>query len=148
VEGARLSRYAETVVGDEDACLVLESGGREPAGRYPVPSLIHLGLDRETHFRVEGGILRMLNGLHHESADRHPPFASLALMNRYASREARLEVRGLESWDGAFASATDLGTGLERPLGLDKGPDGIVVSYPDCPPRTLLRAYWPLRRDA
>ena len=47
---------------------------------------------------------------------------------------------------GAFASGTDLGTGLQRPLPLGAGSsdDAVLIVYRDCPPRTLIRVYWPL----
>jgi len=68
-------------------------------------------------------------------------------MNRYSSRHAALEVTGLgERAPAAFASATDLGTGLERPLVLRRGSadGGVAALLDDCPARTLLRIYWPL----
>jgi len=74
-------------------------------------------------------------------------------MNRYVCRKARLEVTGLgKIAKSAFASATDLGTGLERPLRVDRSGDGgngsdgamMAANLDDCPARTLLRIYWPL----
>jgi hypothetical protein len=66
-------------------------------------------------------------------------------------RKPALEVK----WDGSgalrggFASETDLGTGLERPLRRSPGStdDALVIDYPECPPRTLIRVYWPLEHD-
>jgi hypothetical protein len=60
----------------------------------------------------------------------------------------RLELRGGNGvLRGAFASETDLGTGLQQPLRLAPGSDENIVriDYPDCPPRTLIRIYWPLQ---
>ncbi len=66
-------------------------------------------------------------------------------MNRYSSDSAQLSVRGLgDRGELAFASATDLGTGLERPMHLSRASDRVVLDSPSCPPRTLLRIYWPL----
>lgn len=77
------------------------------------------------------------------------PFASVGLMNRYHSEHACLTVSGLEqSAATAFASATDLGTGLERPIAVRRDTAGDVhARYDACPPRTLLRIYWPLDRN-
>jgi hypothetical protein len=77
------------------------------------------------------------------------PFGSLALLNRYHSDVAELKVRGLgDAAMDAFASMTDLGTGLERPVPLERGsePGVLVVRSTACPPRTLLRIYWRLLR--
>jgi hypothetical protein len=66
-------------------------------------------------------------------------------MNRYASDSARMSLTGLDSRaEAAFASATDLGTGLERPMHLSRSSERVVLDYPSCPPRTLLRIYWKL----
>jgi hypothetical protein len=66
-------------------------------------------------------------------------------MNRYSSAIARLEVLGLgETIPRAFASTTDLSTGLERPLRLERSNGSVVAAHTDCQARTLLRVYWPL----
>ena len=66
-------------------------------------------------------------------------------MNRYSSEVARLEVSGLDAATSrAFASATDLSTGLERPLRLERRNGGVIAAHDRCPARTLLRVYWPL----
>jgi hypothetical protein len=68
-------------------------------------------------------------------------------MNRYSARKATLELIGLgPRAQAAFASATDLGTGLERPpvLQRDGAEGGVLACLDDCPARTLLRIYWPL----
>jgi hypothetical protein len=69
------------------------------------------------------------------------------MMNRYACRSAELSIEGLaHATSTAFATTTDLGIGLDQPVPT-RSDDGVVqVTVPDCPPRTLLRAYWPLRR--
>jgi hypothetical protein len=62
---------------------------------------------------------------------------------------ATLELEGLgEDTRSVFASATDLGNGLERPLRVVHEEGRAIVRYENCPPRTLLRAYWPLLRVA
>jgi hypothetical protein len=68
-------------------------------------------------------------------------------MNRYTCDSARLSLLGLgKQAREAFASVTDLGTGLEEPAAIDRSGAGdelrLVVA--GCPARTLLRIYWPL----
>jgi hypothetical protein len=72
-------------------------------------------------------------------------------MNRYVCERARLEVAGLgRAAATAFASATDLGTGLERPLRVVRNGNGdgeetlVSAELENCPARTLIRIYWPL----
>jgi hypothetical protein len=81
---------------------------------------------------------------------RWAPYAWQGLMNRYASADVRLEIHAgaPKALRGAFASETDLGTGLQQPLALapESNDDVVVVRYRDCPPRTLLRVYWPLEQ--
>jgi hypothetical protein len=111
---------------------------------------VHLALDGTTRYRIEGFVLRGLRAARKLLGAEMSPFASVSLMNRYFSERARLEVRGLgDAAARAFASATDLGTGLERPVRLERmeGSDGVVVNIDDCPPRTLLRVYWQLARS-
>lgn len=71
-------------------------------------------------------------------------------MNRYASTDVHLEIHAGApgALRGAFASETDLGTGLQQPLALaaDSSDDVAIIRYPSCPPRTLLRVYWPLEQ--
>jgi hypothetical protein len=52
-------------------------------------------------------------------------------------------VPGLEP----FGSITDLATGRERPCPVHVEDDHWVVIAQECPPRTLLRIYWPLATD-
>lgn len=58
------------------------------------------------------------------------PYAWQGLMNRYASEEVRLHIRadGTGALRGAFASETDLGTGLQRPLPLGAESNAQPVS--------------------
>ncbi len=144
--GVQLKDYAETVIGELGAELVVLEGAKEAPGRHPLPMLLHLGLEATTRFRVIGGLVRALNGLHHSDADKHAPFASLALMNRYPCRASELVVEGLgQAAHTAFATATDLGMGLEQPLPCRVDEERrVVVTMADCPPRTLLSVYWPL----
>jgi 3',5'-cyclic AMP phosphodiesterase CpdA len=138
-------RYVETVEGLSDGLCVFNQHGASS----PLPAQVHLEVNGTVRYEVKGGIYRTLV----EAGRANPtplPFSNVALLNRYASGEARLVVSGLgTSASDAFASATDLGTGLERPMRLQPGAnaDEVVLSYAACPPRTLLRVYWRLERD-
>ena len=98
-------------------------------------------------YRLNSGICRTLAEAKRHNGDHCPPFASISLMNRYGSSAARLEVRGIGDRAGdAFASATDLGTGLEKPMRVqrDRATGSVTLEHQACPPRTLLRIYWQL----
>ena len=141
-----LRRYVETVDAPDGARLLVR--GEDGVSREePLPANLAIGLDAPSRYRLEGGLFRTLAHATRTMADRVSPFASVALMNRYASRSTRLAVAGLGPRAyAAFGSAVDLGNGLERPLPLwrDEGSDRLVLDYPSCPPRTLLRIYWRL----
>lgn len=125
-------------------CVVNDHGAR---GALPIQ--VHLELGGKTQYTVLGGVLRTLVESLRVHGDCSSPFAYVALLNRYYSEVAQLTVRGLgDAALDAFASATDLGTGLERPVALERGSsaDEIFVRTLRCPPRTLLRIYWRLDR--
>jgi hypothetical protein len=117
------------------------------SAEIPLPGDVHLEVDGVTRYRVERAVFRTLAAAREAQGHRASAFAQVSLMNRYSSKRASLEMVGLgERAPAAFASATDLGTGLERPLVLQRGnADGAVTALlDDCPARTLLRIYWPL----
>jgi 3',5'-cyclic AMP phosphodiesterase CpdA len=140
--GAAPSRYVETVDGMDKGQLMPLQPSRRPTRE--LPASLALELDGESRYHVQGGVGRTL-------AERSPgssPFGWVGLMNRYASERARLELRGLgERAGAAFASATDLGTGLERAISLEREGDRLVLEYAHCPARHMLRIHWPLERD-
>jgi 3',5'-cyclic AMP phosphodiesterase CpdA len=141
----RLHRYVEEVNGLPDGRGAINHHS-EPA---PLPIQVHLDLGGTTYYRVLGGVFRTLAEAEHVHGDGPTPFASLGLLNRYYSDVAQLTVRGLgDAALDAFASATDLGTGLERPVSIERAsePGVIFVRATGCPPRTLLRVYWRLDR--
>ena len=138
-----IARYVETVDGLHDGRCLLDGYG----SAVPMPAHLHLELDGVVRYRVEGGVPRSLREARRLFGDGLSPYAYVSLMNRYFAATATLEVRGLpEVVGGAFASATDLGTGLERPIRLERldQPGAAMVQIADCPPRTLLRIYWRL----
>lgn len=143
-------RFSDTVDALEDGRLALA----DPGGRFTdgpgLPAEIELHRDAPLRYRIEDGVCRVMGEAARLFGPRHSPYAWLGLMNRYASGEAVFEVKGpAGSLRDAFASETDLGNGIERPLRVQarsNGSDRIVVRYPDCPPRTLIRVYWRLER--
>ena len=143
--GSRPHRYVETVTGPTDAELRV---GRDRR-RRELPERLELDLVGPTELEIHGQLPRTLTEAERLERHRASPFVSVSLMNRYRADDARLEVEGLgAAGDEAFASVTDLGTGLERPARIERDPDGdrVRLSLPHCPPRSLLRIYWPLRR--
>ena len=99
-------------------------------------------------FRIEDGVCRTISEATRLFGARWSPFSWMGIMNRYASDHVRIELindvsSGLAH---AFASAIDLGNGMERPLPLspESTPHRALLEYPDCPARTLLRVHWPL----
>jgi hypothetical protein len=143
--GPRLRRYVEAVNGLEDGAFVAKE--REKPLKLPIQ--VHLELGGRTEYQVLGGVFRSLSEAQRTLGDRLSPFAHVALMNRYYSEQASLVVRGLgDAAATAFASSTDLGTGLERPMQLTRGdiPGELELRVPCCAPRTLLRVYWRLSR--
>ena len=141
----RLHRYVEEVSGLADARGAINHHGSYAA----LPIQVHLVLGGTTRYRVQGGVFRSLAEAKKLFGDRSSPFAYVALLNRYFSDLAQLTVRGLgDAAQDAFASAIDLGTGLEHPVSLEREvePGTVSVRYASCAPRTLLRVYWRLDR--
>ncbi len=136
------SRYIESVEAERGAQLRWVDRPGEGDGAPELPTLLQVPVGGTLRYEVGGAVSRSLD----ERRADESPFAWIGLMNRYASDVCRLEVHGLDGSE-PFASATDLGTGLERPLTLKPVEGGgVVARYEHCPPRTLLRIYWPLLR--
>lgn len=150
--GVAPERYGDAVDALEDSNLIVVGESGSPL-RAPVHPPIELELQRGelTRYRIAGAYCRTVSEAERLFGSRWAPYAWQGLMNRYASKRLRLEVRGSGTGvlRGAFASQTDLGTGLQQPLRLAPGStdDTVVIEYDDCPPRTLLRVYWPLQMD-
>src|SRR5262249_49145771 len=136
-----LRRYLETVEGAPGGLCVIEPFDAS----VTLPSDVQLDLSGVTRYTVQGGVFRTLQAARSLDGNSASAFAHIKLMSRYASHRTRLELRGLGALaKSAFASATDLGTGLEQPLKVTRTEDGVVAEQFDCLARTLLRIYWPL----
>jgi metallophosphoesterase superfamily enzyme len=139
----RPHRYVESIEGLPGATLVHEGLPRE------IPAQLALPIGRESRYELVGGLPRSLAALGGRGArdgGAPVPFGAVKLVNRYASATAVLELAASEV-DGrrVFASATDLGTGEERPLRLAaRDRERAVVELSPCPARTLIQLHWPL----
>jgi len=143
-------RFGDAVDALEDSELFVldERADSRHAALHP-PVQLELERGRTTRYRIAGAYCRTIAEAERLFGTRWAPYCWQGLMNRYASKRVRLELRGggTGALRGAFASETDLGTGLQQPLLLDAGStdDAVVIEYPNCPPRTLIRVYWPLQ---
>jgi hypothetical protein len=133
---------------DDSELRELDERDNEIGPKVHPPTQLTLERGRTTRYRIVGAYCRSVAEAERIFGVRWAPYAWQGLMNRYASADVHLEIRagapnGLR---GAFASETDLGTGLQQPLPLapESNDDVVVIHYRDCPPRTLLRVYWPL----
>jgi hypothetical protein len=133
-------RYFETVEGPSEATLRTLDVHDRVTARYEVPTQLELSVSGVTPFEILSGVRRTFASVGYGET----PFSWLGLMNRYACRCARLSIEGIEQPEMAFASATDLGSGLERPLQLQRRAGKVIVELLDCPPRTWIRVRWPL----
>jgi hypothetical protein len=142
-------RYGDAVdaLDDSDLSELDEHGNTSGVALHP-PTQLTLERGRTTRYRILGAYCRTLAEAERLFGSSWAPYAWQGLMNRYASSEVLLEIRAgvPKALRGAFASETDLGTGLQQPLPLapESSDDVVVIRYRDCPPRTLLRVYWPL----
>jgi 3',5'-cyclic AMP phosphodiesterase CpdA len=132
-------RYVEVI--DGMLCAVLSVGDEQRR----TPARIELGFVGETRYRVEGGLCRTLSESVLVHGESDSPYEWLGIMNRYACDDVQLTIEGLQPVaEHAFASTTDLGTGIEQPLPLKRTDGVLVASVAACPARTLLRVYFPL----
>jgi len=112
-----------------------------------VPARLELDIhDHTTRYRVDGAVCRTIAEAELVYGRRASPYEWIGLMNRYGCHSAELLLTGLGAAAAdAFASITDLGTGIEEPAALQQaGPDTLALVARDCPARALLRIYWPL----
>jgi 3',5'-cyclic AMP phosphodiesterase CpdA len=147
--GVAPDHYGDAVDALEDSELVRVDAAGETSGEavHP-PTQLTLERGQPTRYRIRGAYFRTLAEAERMFGLRWAPYAWQGLMNRYASEEVLLQIRaeGTGALRNAFASETDLGTGIQRPLPLGEGSSesAVIIRYRDCPPRTLIRVYWPL----
>jgi 3',5'-cyclic AMP phosphodiesterase CpdA len=138
-EGARLLRYVDFV-----HVLPLSSPLRPSRLRRRMGRRVDLQVGAVTATRFDQALCRTLDEARRcYGAD--VAFEWVCLLCRYGAacavlRLSRRDAGGLEP----FGSVTDLTTGRETPGTVESEGDHWTVSARDCPPRTLLRIYWPL----
>ena len=100
-------------------------------------------------YLVTGGCIRTLSELQRLRGRRALPFEFVALENPFRADCAQLYVSGVgdRSPKEAFASVTDLSTGLEAPARINILPNQLQLQVDDCAPNTLLKIYWSLDRS-
>jgi hypothetical protein len=132
---------------EDGALVVLDDAGEALGPRTHTPTDVPLVRGQGLSFRIENGVCRTITESTRLFGARWSPYSWMGIMNRYAADRVRIELIN-ETSAGlayAFASAIDLGNGLERPLPLaEVSPTRAVLELRDCAPRTLLRVCWPL----
>ncbi|MBX7101227.1 MAG: metallophosphoesterase [Myxococcaceae bacterium] len=147
VDGGQ-AEYQELVEGPPGARLEEVRVGGVPLEDVAAPATLQLPDGREVSYRLSGGVCASLDAAAQEYGVGWA-YEWVGLLNRYRCALTRLRV-GLGPVDPArqrpFASATDLTTGKERVVELqrDDAQRSYVVELRDCPARTLLRVTWPL----
>jgi 3',5'-cyclic AMP phosphodiesterase CpdA len=107
---------------------------------------IELSTDGVTRYNMADG-LRRTAATTKEARGASTAFEWIGLLSRYGGKTVALSLarQPAQAFE-PFGSVTDLATGRERPAPIEAATDGWRLSLTDCPPRTLLRIYWPLPR--
>jgi hypothetical protein len=139
MEGARLRRYIDFVHSLPPAL------SRKRAGRR-TNRRVELSPNGTTSYAISEALCRTL-AEGSRSYGLGTAFEWVGLLCRYGAaranlRLARANVGAIEP----FASVSDLTTGREHPIAVTRTEDEWTVSAEACPPRSLLRLYWPLER--
>jgi hypothetical protein len=140
VEGASLHRYVE-FVHSLPAVFHRTRAGRRANRR------IELRPNGTTRYTIHQALCRTL-AEGSRSYGIGTAFEWVGLICRYGAERATLQLgcAGVGAMR-PFASATDLTTGRERPAPITPAGAQWTVSAEACPPRSLLRIYWPLERE-
>lgn len=141
-DGARLIQYVDFVHALPKAPRLRSSRERRHGRR------VDLAIGGVTQVRFEQALCRTLA----EAArcyGAETAFEWVGLLCRYGAAQATLRLGGSEAARlEPFGSISDLATGRERPAPVHvDGKGHWVVATEACPPRTLLRLYWPLTPD-
>ena len=99
-----------------------------------------------TRYEISKG-LRRASSVPVRSRGVSPAFERIGLLSRYGGREVILSLSRVHAGElSPFGSETDLATARERPAPVEELPGEWRLRIQSCPPRTLLRIYWPLPR--
>jgi 3',5'-cyclic AMP phosphodiesterase CpdA len=137
-EGARLRQYVDFVHALPLLPRLRRTRARRRAGRR-----VELTIGGVTRVRFEQALCRTVN----EAARLYGvdiAFEWVGLLCRYGATRATLRLARIPADLDPFGSVTDLTTGRERPVAIRIEGEHWTVASDACPPRTLLRIYWPL----
>jgi hypothetical protein len=105
---------------------------------------IELDSNGVTRYEIANG-LRRAASVAVRARGVSPAFESIGLFSRYGGKTVTLSLSRQHAGELVpFGSETDLATGRERPCQVEALGDEWRLLVTDCPPRTLLRMYWPL----
>jgi len=134
-EGSALARYVDFVH-------TVPRAGRDSG--ITRNRRVELTVGGTTHYEEPAGLCRTLEGA---TFVRGPEaaFEWVGLLCRYGATRATLRLARSGATDvRPFASLTDVTIGRERPRPIEISDEWWVVHANACPPRSLLRIYWPL----
>ncbi len=141
---ASLGDYKEAIRGCPGARAALIDDAAGMRRDVKLPDEASLRLDGETRYLLTNAACQR-RAVAARWYGPETAYEWLGLLVRYGARRARLVLSGLPDGDRiAFGGATDLTTGFETPLPLQRAGGDLVLEYADCPPRTRLRILWPL----
>jgi 3',5'-cyclic AMP phosphodiesterase CpdA len=139
---AKLRKYVEFV----------HPGTELPEVQAAIPALsarssrrrIELDSNGVTRYEIANG-LRRAASVAVRARGVSPAFENIGLFSRYGGKTVTLSLSRQHAGELVpFGSETDLATGRERPCQVEALGDEWRLLVTDCPPRTLLRMYWPL----
>ena len=117
----------------------------DASGRLSLPGEIHLRPYDTVNWREESGALRTFDAARELESDMASPFGKIAMLVRYATARARVVLEGdTRLLATAFASVTDVGSGLARPVPIRRIGKRAVVELSPCAARTMITIHWPL----
>ena len=140
---AYMKEYWEVVSGPPGARVAQLRFDGLPLDDATVPARVRIPLDGVSQWVVQGGAVTSAG----EAERRYGPgtaYEFVQLLNRSRCELATLSVDLGPIQAVPFASATDLTSGKERPISLQRKGQRVWCVYPQCPARMLLRISWPL----
>lgn len=144
-----ITAYHEVIEGPSGARILNVHLDELSSPNQDSPGKLLLPLNGTARFTVMGGVCSTVVEASREYDEAGSAFEWLGLLNRYRADVARLVVtmKPVEvEQQRPFASVTDLTTGRERAVALQR--DDVARKYwfevKQCPARTMLRVYWPL----
>ncbi len=147
--GNRDGVYHELVEGLPGSRVVKVRVNGEPVAEQKAPAQLQLPADGAVSFTLLAGVCASVAEATRQYGATDAAFEWVGLLNRYRADVARLVVKLPEldvERQRPFASVTDLTTGRERPVELQR--EEALRTYQfevkQCPARTMLRVYWPL----